>query len=207
MSEFYTEIIEDELKVKSVIFTSDVRAFTSYTFKPQLKTLGKRFGKRLNALKEVLANLDGNAAMDELNAAGCLTVEVEGVKESLSEEDLLIDAAQMEGYISNSDYGITVVLDTNLTPELIEEGYVREVISKVQTMRKDTGFEVMDHIAVYVSGNDTISKVVHKNEEEIRRVVLADEIVYDQTAENSETGASKEWNLNGEDVVLGVKKI
>ena len=155
----------------------------------------------------MLANLDGNAAMDELNAAGCLTVEVEGVKESLSEEDLLIDAAQMEGYISNSDYGITVVLDTNLTPELIEEGYVREVISKVQTMRKDTGFEVMDHIAVYVSGNDTISKVVHKNEEEIRRVVLADEIVYDQTAENSETGASKEWNLNGEDVVLGVKKI
>ena len=207
MSEFYTEIIEDELNVKSVLFTPDVRAFTSYTFKPQLKTLGKRFGKRLNALKEVLANLDGNAAMDELNAAGCLTVEVEGVKESLSEEDLLIDAAQMEGYISNSDYGITVVLDTNLTPELIEEGYVREVISKVQTMRKDTGFEVMDHIAVYVSGNDTISKVVHKNEEEIRRVVLADEIVYDQTAENSETGASKEWNLNGEDVVLGVKKI
>ena len=207
MSGFYTEIIEDELNVKNVIFTTDVRAFTSYTFKPQLKTLGRRFGKRLNALKEVLANLDGNAAMDEINATGSLTVEVESAKESIAQEDLLIDAAQMEGYVSNSDYGITVVLDTNLTPELIEEGYVREVISKVQTMRKDTGFEVMDHIVVYVSGNATIAEVVRRKEDEIRGVVLADEIVYDQTVEDGENSASKEWNLNGEDVVIGVKKV
>ncbi|MBO5199100.1 MAG: isoleucine--tRNA ligase [Lachnospiraceae bacterium] len=207
MSEFYTEIIEDELNVKSVIFTSDVRDFTSYTFKPQLKTLGRRFGKRLNALKEVLNTLDGNAAMDELNETGSLKVVVEGAEETLATEDLLIESAQMEGYVTNSDYGITVVMDTNLTPELIEEGYVREVISKIQTMRKDTGFEVMDHITVYVSGNDVIKAVMQKNEEEIKRVVLAEAVVYDETAADAEGSASKEWNLNGEDVTLGVKKL
>ena len=201
MSDFYKEIIEDELNVKSVVFTSDVRNFTSYTFKPQLKTLGRRFGSKLNDLKELLANLDGNKAMDELNEKGTLTITLDGVEEVLEKDDLLIDAAQMEGYVSDSDHGITVVLDTNLTESLIEEGFVREVISKIQTMRKDAGFEVMDHITVYVSGNETIKEVVKKNEAEISSVVLADTISYDNT-----NGFVKEWNLNGEDVTLAVEK-
>ena len=201
MSDFYKEIIEDELNVKNVTFTSDVRDFTSYTFKPQLKTLGRRFGSKLNALKEVLSGLNGNKAMDELNEKGTLTITVDGVEEVLEKEDLLIDAMQMEGYVSDSDYGITVVLDTNLTEELIEEGFVRELISKVQTMRKDAGFEVMDHINVYVSGNEKIKEIAAKNMEEIKTVVLADEIIFDRLS-----GFEKEWNLNGEDVTLAVEK-
>ncbi len=201
MSDFYKEIIADELNVKNVIFTSDVRNFTTYTFKPQLKTLGRRFGSKLNALKEILLNLDGNVAMDEINEKGTLTINLDGVDEVLEKDDLLIDAVQMEGYVTDSDYGITVVLDTNLTEELIEEGFVREVISKIQTMRKDAGFEVMDHITVSVVGNAKIEEVVKNNEEEICSVVLADEVVYDKTV-----GFVKEWNLNGEDVTLAVEK-
>lgn len=201
MSDFYTEIIEDELNVKNVIFTSDVRNFTSYTFKPQLKTLGRRFGSKLNALKELLASLDGNKAMDELNEKNTLTIMLDGVNEVLEKEDLLIDAAQMEGYVTDTDYGITVVLDTNLTKELIEEGFVREVISKVQTMRKDAGFEVMDHITISVQNNDMVASIVSKNAAFIQSIVLADAIVYDAL-----DGFTKEWNLNGEDVVFTVKK-
>ncbi len=201
MSDFYKEIIADELNVKNVSFTSDVRNFTTYTFKPQLKTLGRRFGSKLNALKEVLLNLDGNVAMDEINEKGTLTINLDGVDEVLEKDDLLIDAVQMEGYVTDSDYGITVVLDTNLTQELIEEGFVREVISKIQTMRKDAGFEVMDHINVFVVGNKKIEEIVKSNEAEISSVVLADAFVYDRTA-----GFVKEWNLNGEDVTLAVEK-
>ena len=201
LPEFFKEIIESELNVKEVRFTTDVRDFTAYTFKPQLKTLGRRFGSRLNALKAVLATLDGNAAMDALNANGKMTVVVEGVEEELATEDLLIEAAQKEGYVSESDYGVTVVLDTNLTPELIEEGYVRELISKVQTMRKEAGFEVMDHITVYVQGNEMLEQLFTKNCAEIQKTVLADALVT-----GSMDGTSKEWNLNGEDVTLGVKK-
>ena len=201
LPEFFKEIIESELNVKEVRFTTDVRDFTAYTFKPQLKTLGRRFGSRLNALKAVLAILDGNAAMDALNANGKMTVTVEGVEEELATEDLLIEAAQKEGYVSESDYGVTVVLDTNLTPELIEEGYVRELISKVQTMRKEAGFEVMDHITVYVQGNAMLEELFTKNCAEIQKIVLADALVT-----GSMDGTSKEWNLNGEDVTLGVKK-
>lgn len=201
MSDFYTEIIEDELNVKNVIFTSDVRNFTSYTFKPQLKTLGRRFGSKLNALKELLASMDGNKAMDELNEKNTLTITLDGVNEVLEKEDLLIDAAQMEGYVTDTDYGITVVLDTNLTKELIEEGFVREVISKVQTMRKDAGFEVMDHITISVQKNDMVASIVSKNAGFIQSIVLADAIVYDAL-----DGFTKEWNLNGEDVVFTVKK-
>ena len=201
LPEFFKEIIESELNVKEVRFTTDVRDFTAYTFKPQLKTLGRRFGSRLNALKAVLAMLDGNAAMDALNANGKMTVTVEGVEEELATEDLLIEAAQKEGYVSESDYGVTVVLDTNLTPELIEEGYVRELISKVQTMRKEAGFEVMDHITVYVQGNEMLEQLFTKNCAEIQKIVLADALVT-----GSMDGTSKEWNLNGEDVTLGVKK-
>lgn len=201
LSDFYKEIIEDELNVKEVVFTDDVRNFTSYSFKPQLRTLGKRFGKQLGALKEVLAGLDGNTAMDALNEKGQITITLDGSEEVLEKEDLLIEAAQMEGYVSDSDKGITVVLDTNLTEELIEEGFVREVISKIQTMRKDTGFEVMDHIHVYVMGNDTIADVVKKNQEQIQGEVLAESIVYGEVK-----GADKEWNINGEKVTLAVEK-
>jgi isoleucyl-tRNA synthetase len=202
LSEYFVEIIEEELNVKKVTFTDDVRNFTSYSFKPQLKTLGKRFGKQLNSLKEVLASLDGNTAMDSLNETGKLTITLDGVEEVLEKDDLLIDAAQMEGYESNSDYGITVVLDTNLTPELIEEGFVREIISKIQTMRKDAGFEVMDHIIVYQDENDVIKEVIKKNVDLIKSEVLAEEIHI-----GAMSGFSKEWDLNGENTILGVEKV
>ncbi len=201
LSDFYKEIIEDELNVKEVVYSQDVRDFTSYTFKPQLKTLGRRFGKQLNALKEVLAGLNGNAAMDELNEKGTLTITLDGKEEVLEKEDLLIDAAQVEGFVSESYGGIMVVLDTNLSQELIEEGFVYEVISKVQTMRKESGFEVMDHITVSLQGNDRIAEIVRKNTENIQTKVLAEEIVYDRAV----TGA-KEWNINGEKVTIGVEK-
>ena len=201
LDDFYQDIIKDELNVKAIEFTDDVSNFTNYTFKPQLKTLGRRFGSRLNALKEVLAGLDGSKAFAELNEKGSITVDVAGESELLEKDDLLVEAAKREGFVSGEDNGITVVLDTNLTPELIEEGFVRELISKVQTMRKDAGFEVMDRITVYVSGNDRIKEVAEKNADAIKKVVLADEIVY-----NTTEGSVKDWNLNGEDVTLGVKK-
>ena len=201
LSKFYQEIIEDELNVKEVAFTSDVRDFTSYKFKPQLKTLGRRFGKQLNDLKEVLNNLDGNKAMDELNETGKLVITLAGVNEELDKEDLLIEAAQIEGFVSDSNYGITVVLDTNLTEELIEEGFVREIISKIQTMRKDAGFEVMDKITVSVKDNTVIEDIMKKNEEQIKSDVLATQVVFGDAK-----GFTKEWNINGERVTLGVEK-
>jgi len=204
LPEFYVEIIEDELNIKSVEFTQDVREFTSYSFKPVLKTLGKKFGSKIGALKNLLAEIDGNAAMDELNEKGTLTVTLDGVAETIEKEDLLIETAQTEGYVSNSDHGITVVIDTKLTPELIEEGYVREVISKIQTMRKEADFEVMDRITVYESGNDKIKDIISRNEAEISKVVLADAIEY---VDGEVAGTyGKSWNLNGEDVFLAVKK-
>ena len=201
LSDFYTEIIEDELNVKSVQYTEDVREFTSYSFKPQLRTLGKRFGKQINALKELLAGLNGNQAMDELNEKGTLSIVLDGKEEKIEKEDLLIEAAQMEGYVSDSDNGITVVLDTNLTPELIEEGYVRELISKIQTMRKEAGFEVIDHIKVFQNENQKLAEILGKHTEEISKAVLADEIVIGQVP-----AISKEWDINGEKTVLGVEK-
>ena len=202
LGEYYVDIIEDELNVKKVEFTDDVANFTSYSFKPQLKTLGRRFGKNINAVREILANIDGNAAMAELKETGTLKITVDGNEEALSEEDLLIETAQTEGFESNSDYGITVVLDTNLSEELIEEGFVREIISKIQTMRKDSDFEVMDHIKVSCQGNDKIAAVITKNEATIKDETLADEI---DTA--TADGNTKEWNINGETVTLGVKKL
>jgi len=202
LSEFYKEIIANELNVKEIIFTDDVRAFTSYSFKPQLRTLGPRFGKKIGALKNLLASLNGNEAMDELNASGKLTITLEGEEAILDKEDLLIEASQAEGFVSDSDRGITVVLDTHLTEELIEEGFVREIISKIQTMRKDAGFEVMDHICLYQDGNDKIKAIIERNKEEIKSEVLAEQIIFGQIQ-----GQSKEWNLNGEDVTLGVEKL
>ncbi len=202
LSDFYKEIIADELNVKEVVFTTDVRDFTTYAFKPQLRTLGKRFGSRLNALKEVLAGLDGNATMDALNATGEVTINVEGTDEVLAKDDLLVESAQMEGYVSQEDRGITVVIDTNLTEELIEEGFVREIISKIQTMRKDAGFEVMDHIEVYEVGSDKLTEVITKNADQIKSEVLADKIILGDMQ-----GHTAEWKINGEEVTFGVAKI
>ncbi|NDO18461.1 isoleucine--tRNA ligase [Lachnospiraceae bacterium MD329] len=202
LTEFYTQIIEEELNVKTVVFTDDVSDFTSYSFKPQLKTLGRRFGKNINAVREILAGLDGNKAMAELRETGSLKITVDGNEEALSEEDLLIESAQADGFESGSDYGITVVLDTNLSEELIEEGFVREIISKIQTMRKDSGFEVMDHIKVSCEGNSKIAELILRNASIIKDETLSDEI---DTAKAD--GNAKEWNINGETVTLGVKKL
>ena len=201
VSDFYKDIIADELNVKTIKFTDDVREFTSYTFKPQLKTVGPKYGKQLGAIKEYLTGLDGNAAMDELEEKGTLSFDANGVNVSLSKEDLLIEMTQKEGYVTEADNYMTVVLDTNLTPELIEEGYVLEVISKIQTMRKDSGFEVMDHIKVFLAGNDKISGVVERNKESIGTKVLCEEFV------EGECDSSKEWSINGENVKIGVQKI
>jgi len=202
LTEFYKEIIEEELNVKAVTFTDDVRDFTSYSFKPQLKTLGPKFGKQLGQIRQILGGLDGNKAMDEINATGALRITLDGNEAVLEREDLLIEAAQTEGYVSDSDSGITVVLDTKLTEELIEEGFVREIISKIQTMRKDAGFEVMDHIKVYQTGNETIKAIFQRNAEEIKSEVLAKDLILGSTE-----GFIKEWNINGETVTLGVVKL
>jgi isoleucyl-tRNA synthetase len=201
LTPFYLEIIEEELNVKKVVFTDDVRNFTSYSFKPQLKTLGPKFGKQIGAIRTLLSELNGNAAMDELNTTGKLKITIEGAEAVLEKEDLLIEAAQTEGFVSDSDKGITVVLETSLSPELIEEGFVREIISKIQTMRKDAGFEVMDHIEVYQEGNEVIKGIFERNIEEIKSEVLAKEIILGEVK-----GFTKEWSINGENVVLGVVK-
>ncbi|GAB6400453.1 isoleucine--tRNA ligase [Pseudocoprococcus immobilis] len=201
LSDFYKDIIADELNVKEVVFTDDVSAFTSYSFKPQLRTVGPKYGKKLNAIRQYLGSVDGNAAMSELKTTGKLTFDADGDQVELLEEDLLIDAAQMPGYVSDTEYETTVVLDTNLTPELVEEGFVREIISKIQTMRKEAGFEVMDHIRVYFAQNDKIKTLVDSNNAEIKDEVLANEICFDTIK-----GYNKEWNINGETVVIGVEK-
>ena len=202
LPEFYQEIIEDELNVKSVEFTDDVRNFTSYTFKPQLKTVGPKYGKQLGNIKKALAELDGNAAMDTLNEKGALTFNFDGNEVVLTKDDLLIDMAQTEGYVSEADNTVTVVLDTTLTPELLEEGFYREIVSKIQTMRKEAGFEVMDHIYVYVDKNEKIAELIKKYADELKSEVMADSITLGEM-----TGYTKEWNINGEDVVLGVAKV
>ena len=201
LDEVYQEIIADELNVKKVTFTDDVRDFTSYTFKPQLKTVGPKYGKFLGGIKQYLAQVDGNEAMDNLNANGCITFDVNGESVVLSKDDLLIDMAQKEGYVSQADNNLTVVLDTNLTEELIEEGFVREVISKIQTMRKEADFEVTDKIVIYVSGNEKVSDIVKANADSIMSDVMALDIKVGELA-----GYSKEWNINGETVNIGVEK-
>ena len=198
---FYTEIIADELNVKEVDFTDDVKECSTYSFKPQLKTVGPKYGKVLGGIREYLASVDGNAAMDELNKNGAIKFAVNGEEVTLDKDDLLIETAQVEGFQTESDFGITVVLDTRLTDELIEEGFVREIISKIQTMRKDSGFEVMDNINIYVDGNEKIAAIMERNAEEIKGDVLALAINFGSKTENS-----KEWNINGEKVSLGVEK-
>ncbi len=202
LSPFYVEIIEDELNVKSVEFVEDVRSFTTYSFKPQLKTVGPKYGKQLGNIRKALAEIDGNAAMDTLKAEGALKFEFGGEMVVLREEDLLIDMAQTDGYVSEGDNQVTVAMDTNLTPELVEEGFVRELVSKIQTMRKEAGFEVTDHICVYQEGNERIAGLFEMHRDAIAKEVLADQI---RTGETD--GYAKEWNINGEKTVLGVKKV
>ena len=202
LSEFYKEIIEDELNVKEVVFKDDIADFISYSFKPQMRTVGPKYGKLLNKIKTVLSELDGNKAMAELKSTGELKLDINGQEIVLLEEDLLIDMAQMEGYVSESDHTITVVLDTNLTPELIEEGFVRELVSKIQTMRKEAGFEVMDKIRVYAKDNDKIVDIMKNHGDEIKSEVLAEDIVTGETK-----GYEKEWNINSEKVTMAVERI
>ena len=202
LSEFYKEIIEDELNVKEVVFKDDIADFISYSFKPQMRTVGPKYGKLLNKIKTTLSELDGNKAMAELKSTGELKLDIDGQEIVLLEEDLLIDMAQMEGYVSESDHTITVVLDTNLTPELIEEGFVRELVSKIQTMRKEAGFGVMDKIRVYAKDNDKIVSIMKNHGDEIKSEVLAEEIVTGETK-----GYEKEWNINSEKVTMAVERI
>ena len=202
LSEFYKEIIEDELNVKEVVFKDDIADFISHSFKPQMRTVGPKYGKLLNKIKTTLSELDGNKAMAELKSTGELKLDIDGQEIVLLEEDLLIDMAQMEGYVSESDHTITVVLDTNLTPELIEEGFVRELVSKIQTMRKEAGFEVMDKIRVYAKDNDKIVSIMKNHGDEIKSEVLAEEIVTGETK-----GYEKEWNINSEKVTMAVERI
>ena len=201
LSQFYLDIIRDELNVKAIEATDDVSALTNYTFKPQLKTLGRRFGKNINAVKEILAGLNGQQAMKELNETGTLTITVDGNEEKLTQEDLLIEAAQMEGYVSASDHGVTVVLDTNMTGELLEEGFVRELVSKIQTMRKEAGFEVMDHIAIGFVADEKVTGIFAKYGDAVKKEVLGEKITAGSTS-----GYTKAWNINGEEVTLSVEK-
>ena len=202
LKEFYKDIIKTELNIKNVEFVDDVSGFASYSFKPQLKTLGRRFGKNINEVREKLANIDGSAAMADINRQGYIELEIAGVNEKLEKDDLLIETVKSDDYVTDQDGDITVVLEIKLNDELIEEGFVREIVSKLQNMRKDSGFEVMDHIKVYESGNERIKAILSRNSEYIKTQVLADDIMYDADCETS-----KEWNINGEMVNLGVEKV
>ena len=192
----------EELNVKKVEFTEDVSSYTSYQFKPQLRTVGPKYGKYLKQIQTALAELDGNKAMAELKANGCLKLDSVNDEVVLLEEDLLITMTQMEGYVTEGDNTVTVVMDTNLTPELVEEGFVRELISKIQTMRKEADFEVMDHIKVSYVADQKVSDIFEKYGQEIQGEVLADQIV-----SNHLSGYQKEWSINGETVTLSVEKL
>ena len=202
LKDFYLDIIADELNIKEIEFAEDVESFISYSFKPQLKTVGPKYGKLLNGIRQELSSLDGAKAMKELKENGALKFEVNGAEVVLTEEDLLIETAQMDGFVSESDGDTSVVMDTKLTPELIEEGFVREIISKVQTMRKEAGFEVTDKISVSARDNDKILKVMKDHEEEIKSEVLAEEMLLGETK-----GYEKEWNINKEKVTMAVSKL
>ena len=202
LDQYFVDIIAEELNVKEVVFKEDVSDLTSYSFKPQLRTVGPKYGKQLGGIKKYLEELDGAQAMKELKKEGALTFEVGGVPVSLAEEDLLIDVAQKAGFVTEADNYVTVVLDTNLSPELVEEGFVYEVISKIQTMRKEAGFEVMDHIKAAINGNGKVADIVNANNAVISGKVLANEILTD-----ADLAIAKEWNVNGEKVTIGIEKI
>ncbi len=201
LEDYFIDIIEDELNIKSVEFTDDVGRFISYNVKPELHALGQKYGRQIPAIRRAFADIDGNDVMAALKSDGQYTLSLDDGDIVISKEELLIDVVETEGYVSQSDNNITVVLDTRLTPELIEEGYVRELVSKIQTMRKEAGFEVMDTIILYVDGNEKIAGVLKANADMISTQVLAKDIRYDSVG-----GCSKEWDINGEKVTLGVEK-
>ena len=204
LDSYYVDIIRDELNLKKVEFSDDVSAYIDYKFKPQLQTLGPKYGKNLGAIRTQLSELTGTAshsAMDELNKNGFIKLNISIGEITLFKEDLLIESEQKAGFFTLTDGGVTVAIDTELTPELIEEGMVREVISKLQTMRKDSGFEVMDHIKVAVSGSEKVLGIIEKNKEQIAHDVLAEEI----SAADAEN--AKEWDINGEKVSIAVEKV
>ena len=202
MDSYFTDIIADELNVKEVKFADDVEAFISYSFKPNLPTVGPKYGKLLGGIRQALNTIDGTKAMQELRASGVLKLDISGNDVELTEEDLLIETAQSEGFVTESDGDVSVVLDTNLTAELIEEGFVREIISKIQTMRKEAGFEVMDKICVYARDNEKIADIIRAHEAQIGQEVLAENIVLGEAE-----GYVKEWNINKEKVTMGVSRI
>ena len=202
LSDYYKAIIADELNIKKVTFTDDVSAFTSYSFKPQLKTLGPKYGKQLNEIRTLLAEIDGSAAKKELDSTGVLKLNISIGEIELKEEDLLIEMIANARYYSLEENGITVAIDTLLTDELIEEGFVREIVSKVQTMRKEAGFNVEDHICIYADGNDKILQILQRNQDGVAGDTLADKIVCGQLQ-----GYTKEWDINGETVSFGVEKV
>ncbi len=201
LPDFFCDIIKDELNLKAVEFVSDVSAFATYSFKPQLRTVGPKYGKYLGEIRAALSAIDGNAAMAELDANGVLKLQLSDTVAELTRDDLLIDIAKVDGFTSVENNGIVVILDTSLTPELIEEGFVREIVSKVQTMRKDTGLEVMDNIRLAFSGNDRICNIVKNNENNICEEVLAKEILCGSVLANE-----KEWDINGEKVTVSLEK-
>ena len=202
LPEFFVDIIKDELNIKNVEWKDDVSEFSTYIFKPQLRTVGPKYGKFLGGIKEYLANVNGSEAMNTLKSEGVLKFTVNGEEIALAEEDLLIDVAKSDDYVTEGDNYVTVVLDTKLTPELIEEGYVREIISKIQSMRKEADFDVTDRIKVFVADNDKIKEVISSNADVIKTAVLADDI-----SDTDMQGFIKDWNINGEDVKMGVERV
>ena len=202
LGDYYTAIIADELNVKKVTFTDDMSCFTDYHFKPQLKTLGPKYGKQLGEIRTLLQNLNGAKAKKELDETGVLKLTLSTGEISLTADDLLIEMTRSERYFSVEDGGVTVAIDTELTQELIEEGFVRELVSKIQTMRKEAGFEVEDHIIASVCGNEKIQTLMQANRASIADDVLADDLVTEPI-----DGYTKEWDLNGETVTLTVKKV
>jgi isoleucyl-tRNA synthetase len=202
LSEEHTEIIEDELNVKEVVYTDDVSAFASYSFKPEKRALGKKYGKFLKKIGEMLQAIDGNAAMAELNETGMLKLDLGDIVAEIKKEELLISAAKMPGFEAlSSENGATVVLDTNLTPELIEEGNAREIVSKIQNLRKDTGLKVLDQIKVYVVASDAIRSVITKNADDIMTKTLCTEFV------DGTCATSQEYTIGKEKVTIGVEKV
>lgn len=202
LPEMFKDLVADELNVKEIIFTDNVNAFTTYKFKPQLRTLGPKYGKLVPKIAEALNHVDGNEVMALFKRGETLTLDIEGNQVELAEQDVLSESIDKEGMVAETDYGITVVLDTNLTPELIEEGFVREIISKIQTMRKEAGFDIQDNIHVYYSNNVRIAEIMKNNEKEIGKEVLAKAIT-----EGAAEGYTKEWNVNGEKVTFTVVKM
>lgn len=202
LDKMFADIVADELNIKAIEFVDDTSSFTVYSFKPQLKILGAKYGKQLSEIRTALAEIDGAKAMSELKNVGAMTLKLADSEIKLTEEELLIDVSQKEGYAVASEGGVTVVLNTTLTPELIEEGFVREIISKIQQMRKDSGFEVLDHIRIYAVGNDKIKQIITTNKDEIATDTLCEAFEF-ETANTAGT----EWDINGEKVTLGVEKL